>query len=238
VLGRLRELYGEDFQLEKDSFSAESPSELPSHPTLSERIQQLELFRLKAIEISKLFPLGREALDRGDYKEASLIFESILSLFPQSRTAHIGLGVAYHLHYWDSSQGDDFLLAYPGSLEFENIQRLRRKPDFEMLQRAIEEYQSVLSIEPGNKYASNNLGVALAELSRLGEAEEVLRETLRVDSQDFTLFNLGLVLHQKYQKTQQPKFKNEAIALIQHYLELAPYDQVAADYLQKLKTDD
>ncbi|MCP4711066.1 MAG: tetratricopeptide repeat protein, partial [Planctomycetes bacterium] len=138
---------------------------------------------------------------------------SILSLFPQSRTAHIGLGVAYHLHFWDSSRGDDFLLAYPGALEIENIQLLRGTPDLQMLEQAVEEYRRVLAIEPGNKYASNNLGVALAELHRSQEAEDVLREALRLDSQDFVLFNLGLVLYQKYQNGQQSETKAEAITL-------------------------
>ena len=129
-----------------------------SHPTLSERIQQLQLFRLKAIEVSKLFPTGREALDRGNYQEASLIFDSILPLFPQSRTARIGMGVAYHSQYWDSSPADDFFLAYPGALEFENLQLLRVSPEEFKLEEAIEEYRVVLSLEPGNKYAVNNLG--------------------------------------------------------------------------------
>lgn len=237
VLHRLRKRYGEDFQLEKDIFAEDKPSSLSTHPTLSERIEQLELFRIKAIEVSKLFPQGRAALDQGNYQEASLIFESILSLFPQSRTARIGLGVAYHLQYWDSSQGDEFLLAYPGALELENIQLLRGTPDWTMLQQAVDQYRQVLSVEPGNKYATNNLGVALAELSQIEEAETVLREALRVDTQDFILFNLALVLYRKYQEAPESSLKEEVLTLLQQYVQLAPSDQVAVQYLEKLKPD-
>ncbi len=235
VLRRLRNIYGENFQLEKETFSSEdfSLSESSTHPTISKRIEQLELFRIKAIEVSKLFPQGREALDRGNYQEASLIFETILSLFPQSRTGRIGLGVAYHLQYWDSSQRDDFLLAYPGALEIENLQLLRGSPDLQTLHQAIEEYRTVLSMEPGNKYAVNNLGVALAELHQMEEAEKVLRESLRLDTQDFILFNLALVLLQKYQETRQSDLKHEAIELIKHYLRLMPHDHVAVKYLEE-----
>lgn len=238
VLRRLRRLYGEDFQLEQDLFVQDKPSNLSTHPTLSERIEQLELFRIKAIEVSKLFPQGRDALDQGNYQEASLIFESILSLFPQSRTARIGLGVAYHLQYWDSSEGDKFLLAYPGALELENIQLLRGRPDWMMLQQAIAEYRQVLAVEPGNKYAANNLGVALAELSQVKEAETTLREALRVDAQDFIVFNLALVLYQKYQETPQPAIKEEVVSLLRQYLQSAPSDQVAGQYLQILEQDE
>ena len=237
VLRRLRKRYGEEFQLEKDMFTQTKPSDLATHPTLSERIEQLELFRMKAIEVSKLFPQGRAALDRGNYQEASLIFESIVSLFPQSRTARIGLGVAYHLQYWDSSQGDEFLLAYPGALELENIQLLRGAPDWMMLQQAVTQYRQVLSAEPGNKYAANNLGVALAELSQITEAETVLREALRVDTQDFILFNLALVLYRKYQQMPEVILKEEVVTLLTQYLRLAPSDQVAVQYLEKLKPD-
>ncbi len=235
VLMRLRKSYGEDFQLEKEEIA---PDELPlsetsTHPTLSERIQQLRLFRLKAIEVAKLFPQGRKALDRGNYEEASLIFETIQSLFPQSRTARIGLGVAYHLRYWDSSEGDDFLLAYPGSLELENLQLLRGAPDWQTLHQAIEEYREVLSMEPGNKYAANNLGVALAELDQSEEAEHVLRESLRLDTQDFIQFNLALVLYQKYAKTQHVELKREAVTLLKQYLQITPQDHVAGEYLKK-----
>lgn len=237
VLMRLRKAYGESFQLEKEEFSLDKGpfSEISTHPTLSERIQQLRLFRIKAIEVAKLFPQGRNALDWGNYEEASLIFETILSLFPQSRTARIGLGVAYHLRYWDSSERDDFLLAYPGSLEIENLQLLRGSPDWQTLHQASEEYRKVLSMEPGNKYAANNLGVALAELDQLEEAEEVLRESLRLDTQDFILFNLALVLYQKHLKTQQPELKHEAVTLIKQYLQLTPHDQVAVEYLEQWK---
>jgi len=237
VLERLRRLFGEEFQLEKDMFASTSefPSSSSTHPTLSERIEQLELFRLKAIEVSKLFPGGREALDQGNHQEASMIFESILSLFPQSRTAHIGLGVAYHLQYWDSSPRDEFLLAYPGALELEHLQLLRGSPNFQTLQQAVEEYRMVLSFEPGNKYAANNLGVALAELNQFAEAETVLREAQRLDPQDFILFNLALVLRQRYQETQQRHIQKEAVALLKQYLRLTPYDDVAVEYLQELE---
>ncbi len=239
VLTRLRQIYGEDFQLERNLFSqnSEVPPNSSLHPTLSERIEQLELFQIKAVEVAKLFPLGREALDRGDYQEASLIFETILSLFPQSRTAHIGLGVAYHLQYWDSAPEDDFLLAYPGALEIEYMYLINRGPrNFDALQRAVDEYHGVLSVEPGNAYANNNLGVALAEFNQWEEAEKILRESLRLSHRDFTLFNLALLLRQKYLETQRDEIKREAIDLMKQYLQLIPHDQVAMKYLEELES--
>ena len=235
-LERLQTLFGDDYRLETELFTpvSELPSTQATHPGLSKRIEQLELFRVKAIEISKLFPTGRTALDNGNHQEASLIFESILSLFPQSRTARIGLGVAYHLQYWDSSPGDDFLLAYPGSLELENLHLLRGRPDYQSLEQAVEEYRHVQSLEPGNAYAANNLGVALAELQRFDEAETVLREALRLDTQDFILFNLAMILQRQYTHSQEPALQGEAIELLQRYLELAPSDGVAQQYLQDL----
>ena len=238
VLSQLRDRYGENFQLEQGLLPphVEIPSESSLHPTLSERIEQLEFFRIKAVEVAKLFPSGREALDQGNYREASLIFETILSLFPQSRTAHIGLGVAYHLQYWDSTPGDDYLLAYPGALEIEYTYLIERRPrDLDALQRAIHEYRSVLDLEPGNAYANNNLGVALAEFDRQEEAEKVFRESQRLSNRDFTLFNLALLLRQKYLDTQQPDIKHEAIKLMKHYLQLTPHDQVAMQYLEELE---
>lgn len=234
VLNRLRAAFGEQFDLEKnptDAVSEPSPKNA-THPLLSARLEQLELFRVKAIEVSKLFPTGRKALDDGNYEEAALIFESLLSLFPQSRTARIGLGVARHLKYWDSGPRNDFLLAYPGMLEIEQLQLLRGQPDYQTLQQAIDAYREVLSQEPGNKYAANNLGVAYAELRRFDDAERTLREAVRLDAQDFVLFNLALVLDQQYQLTYQLEKKQDAIAFLQQYLALVPSDKVAIEYLQ------
>ena len=236
-LRRLKTLVGDDYREEMEILApfTELPDQhTTTHPRLSKRIEQLELFRLKAIEISKLFPTGRTALDNGSYEEAALIFESILSLFPQSRTARVGLGVAYHLQYWDSSSGDDFLLAYPGSLELEHLQLLRGRPDYQSLELAVEEYRQVREFEPGNKYAANNLGVALAELGRFDEAEAVLREALRLDEQDFILFNLALILHQQQMNTQGSALQEEAIDLLKKYLKLVPADRVAQQYLEDL----
>ena len=238
VLARLRQLYGDQYQLERDPLAQpeDMPSESDTHPTLSQRLEQLELFRIKAVEVAKLFPLGRDALDKGNYQEASLIFETILSLFPQSRTAHIGRGVAYHQRYWDSMPGDDFLLAYPGALEIEFMYLIERRPrDHQALRQAMTEYRTVLDFEPGNAYAHNNLGVALAELARYQEAEQVLRESLRVYQKDFVVFNLALVLRHQYLETQQTELKQEAITLMRHYLEMTPQDQVAMKYLQELE---
>lgn len=237
VLNRLRELFGEKFDLEKDptKTTVEPSVEGSTHPALSTRLEQLELFRLKAVEVSKLFPTGRKALDDGNYEEAALIFESLLSLFPQSRTARIGLGVARHLKYWDSSSRNDFLLAYPGMLEIEQLQLLRGQPDYQTLQQAIDAYREVLSHEPGNKYAANNLGVAFAELRQFDEAEQTLREAVRLDAQDFILFNLALVLYEQYHQTQQPEKKREALEFLRQYLADAPSDQIAIEYLQKFE---
>lgn len=238
VLTQLRTLYGEDFRLEEDErlLPNDQEQEEASYPTLSERLNQIEQFRIKAVEVAKLFPLGREALDRGDYREAQLIFETLLSLFPQSRTARVGLGVAYHLQYWDSIPGDDFLLAYPGALELEYMYLLERSPrDVDALQRAIQAYQTVLAAEPGNAYACNNLGVALAEVNRAEEAETTLREALRLSNRDFTRFNLAVVLHQKYRTTQQNALKPEILKLLKTYLNAIPHDQVARRYLQELE---
>lgn len=238
MLQRLLNAYGEQFQLESsaDSKTEESPSDAATHPKISQRIEQLELFRLKAIEVSKLFPLGREALDDNKYQKASFIFETILSLFPQSRSARIGLGVAYHLRYWNSSPEDGFLLAYPGAMELEQLQLLRPgKPDMHMLQRAIEQYRLVLAEEPGNLYAINNIGVALAELNQQDDAEKSLRESLRVGQKDFILFNLALVLRQKYSEKKQPEIKEEAVVLLRQYLQFAPHDQLAKQYLEELE---
>jgi len=239
VLNRLRELFGERFDLEKDPTNADvEPSpDTSTHPMLSTRLEQLELFRLKAIEVSKLFPTGRKALDDGNYEEAALIFESVLSLFPQSRTARIGLGVARHLKYWDSSQRNDFLLAYPGMLEIEQLQLLRGQPDYQTLQQAIDAYREVLALEPGNKYAANNLGVAYAELRRFDEAEQTLREAVRLDSQDFILFNLALVLYEQYELTQRVEKKYEATELLKHYLAIVPLDSVAQEYLRAFEQE-
>ena len=241
VLRRLRQLYGEDFELEglDGLMNLDAPAEAPEYPDILERLEQLELFRIKAVEVAKLFPLGRDALDRGDYREAALVFESILSLFPQSRTARIGLGVAYHLQYWDSSPGDDFLLAYPGALELEYTYLLERGPrDVDALRRAIDQYQQVLDVEPGNSYACNNIGVAWAELQQSEEAERALREALRLSERDFTMFNLGLLLVRKsgmvQDSAQQLRVKTEALALMEQYLGQIPHDAVAAEYVKTL----
>lgn len=238
VLNHLRQRYGEKFRLEEQLLAAQAEKgrESAAHPTLSERIEQLELFRIKAVEVAKLFPLGRDALDQGNYQEAALIFDTILSLFPQSRTAHIGRGVAYHLQYWDSTPGDDFLLAYPAALEVEYLYLIERRPrDLDALQRAMEEYRLVLAAEPGNGYAQNNLGVALAEANQFAEAEKCFREALRVEQRDFSCFNLALVLRQKYLDTKQADIKHEAVALMKQYLQFTPQDQAARKYLEELE---
>jgi predicted Zn-dependent protease len=241
VLSRLQQLYGDAFELEQqdDLFSPQLPRESSSHPSISKRIEQLELFRIKAFEVAKLFPSARDALDRGDYREASLLFETILSLFPQSRTAHIGLGVAYHLQYWDSSPGDDFLLAYPGALEVEYMYLLQRgAQDMDALQRAISEYQTVLAVEPGNAYARNNLGVALAELNCQTEAAAMLRESLHLSERDFTMFNLGLLLSRQYRSSGRDTLRQEAMRFIKAYIKQIPHDHVAVRYLKELQRSD
>jgi Zn-dependent protease with chaperone function len=241
VLQRVRQLYGEDFALEgfDDALNHDAPGESADYPAISARLEQLELFRAKALEAAKLFPLGRDALDRGDYREAALVFEAILSLFPHSRTAQIGLGVAYHLQYWDSAPGDDYLLAYPGALELEYLYLLERGPrDLDALYRARDLYQQALAAEPGNSYAHNNLAVALAELGQAEQAEHTLREALRISAQDFTMFNLGLVLVRQaavaVDAERKATLQAEALALLTNYLQLIPHDQVAAEYVRAL----
>ena len=103
------------------------------------------------------------------------------------------------------------------------------------MQQAIDAYREVLSHEPGNKYAANNLGVAFAELRQFDEAEQTLREAVRLDAQDFILFNLALVLYEQYHQTQQPEKKREALEFLRQYLAVAPSDQIAIEYLQKFE---
>lgn len=242
VLRRLQRKYGGDVDIEafEGMLNLDHAADADDHPGMTERLEQLELFRMKAVEVAELFPLGRDALDRGDYREAALVFESILSLFPQSRTARVGLGVAYHLQYWDSAPGDDFLLAYPGSLELEYLYLLERGPrDVDALRQAIEQYRQVLDVAPGNSYAGNNLGVALAELRQAAEAERAFREALRVAGRDFTMFNLGVLLTRKaaitHDASEKIQVQTEALRLITRYLHQSPHDTVAAQYAGELQ---
>ena len=62
----------------------------------------------------------------------------------------------------------------------------------------------------------------------------MLREALRLDTQDFILFNLAMILQRQYTHSQEPALQGEAIELLQRYLELAPSDGVAQQYLQDL----
>jgi Flp pilus assembly protein TadD len=111
----------------------------------------------------------------------------------------------------------------------------RGSQDIDALQRAIDEYRTVLAVEPGNAYARNNLGVALAELNRQTEAAAMLRESLRLSERDFTMFNLGLLLLQQYRKSGQDTLRQEAMRFIKAYVKQMPHDRVAVRYLEELQ---
>ncbi|PIE33728.1 hypothetical protein CSA56_10400 [candidate division KSB3 bacterium] len=89
--------------------------------------------------------------------------------------------------------------------------------------------------QEGGANILTNLGVVYGELGKFDEAEDVLREALHVDEmQDFILFNLALVLRQKYQDTQCLTVRNEVVTLLNRYLRLEPSDDAAREYLREL----
>lgn len=249
LLKRLKIVYGDQFLLDtplkqnmRDVEASTSVSENQEkiHPGLSKRLEQLEIFRIKAAEVIKLFPEGIKALERGDYQTASLVFESILSILPQSSAARLGLGIARHLEYWASIGQDDFLISYVEEIELDLLDLLVRGEDTEgnliTLGKAEQAYRAVLELEPGNSHAHNNLGVVFAEVGRFDEAESAFREALRIESfGDIPIFNLGLLFEIRYRRTQQTLYRDQAVHYLQKYLKLHPKDPVAKEHLDKLK---
>jgi Zn-dependent protease with chaperone function len=249
LLEKLKLAYGDQFLLDTSTEQdvtktpdqvAGSESQNEVHPSLSKRLEQLEIFRIKAHEIVKLFPDGVKALERGDYETASVIFESILSILPQSSAARLGLGIARHLEYWSSTQPDDFLISYVEEVELDLMNLLVRGEEksgnWVALKKAEEAYRAVLEQEPGNPHAHNNLGVVFAETDRLDEAESAFLKALHIqEKRDFPVFNLGLLFEIRYQKTREARYRDQALEYFRKYLQTNPQDPVAKEHLDKLK---
>lgn len=249
LLEKLKSAYGDQFLLdtptEQDMIKtpdqiSRSEDQNEVHPSLSKRLEQLEIFRIKANEIVKLFPDGVKALERGDYETASVIFESVLSILPQSSVARLGLGIARHLEYWSSTKQDDFLISYVEEIELDLVKLLVRgeekRGNWVALKKAEEAYKAVLEQEPGNPHAHNNLGVVFAETDRLDEAESAFLKALHIqEKSDFPIFNLGLLFEIRYQKTREVRYRDQALEYFQKYLQANPQDPVVKEHLDKLK---
>jgi len=240
LLQKLKAAYGDQFLLDTSGAQEKLEGDKEVHPSLSRRLEQMEIFRIKAAEIVKLFPDGVKALGLGDYETASVIFESILSILPQSSAARLGFGIAKHLEYWSSAGQDDFLISYVEELEPDLTDLLVRgeeKPgNLAALRKAEEAYRAVLESQPGNFHARNNLGVVFAETDRFDEAESAFLEALRIQGlSDLPLFNLGLLFQIRYGKTGEGKDRELAVQYLQKYLEIHPEDPVAREHLDKLR---
>jgi len=172
-LKKLRKLMGDVSHLgtAAEDFIGGSIWSLPTHPPVSQRLEQLERFRNQLAEISPSVEAAIELLETGRYKEAASSFSTALKVFPESRAMRLNLALANHLQFRESqSKFPDVrgVLSTPEKLEIEWIDSLTRgragDPDKTAYDKAIKGYEKVLAKDPDHFPARNNLAVAYLDM--------------------------------------------------------------------------
>jgi predicted Zn-dependent protease len=144
-----------------------------THPMHAERIAGLRDYLIELRGKVHGFDLAVKSMADGDLDAARVRFEVFLGVFPDSLSARSNLGVVLHRR---ATQGLVAVAELRRVTDVDPDSHARKielrssaaatppKLDKEMLQAAVVEYRSALSIDPSYAYALTNLGAALFDL--------------------------------------------------------------------------
>ncbi|UCG02037.1 MAG: tetratricopeptide repeat protein [Candidatus Heimdallarchaeota archaeon] len=146
--------------------------------------------------------LGQTLLDKKDYKRSILIYQEILSRFPQSHHAQYGLGVAYHANEDWKKALEEYQKAIP-------LFRPEKPPQSlfinmgRVLKNLRQNKEAIDALYRAKKYGKPTLEISLllAELflesNRPDRAKRALEDAIRIEKNNPVIrFYLGLTLLQ------------------------------------------
>jgi len=183
--------------------------------------------------VSKTYDFGRNYLsfgsvlfERGYAEQAEPFYQLALREDPESAEAMYGVGSVYLQRKKNKEARESFQRAiqlhasYPGTLPnaWNNLGILcAREGDTD---RAIENFQRALKIDPAHAIALVNLGNAYRQKKDWAEAQKVLQRALELNSDDpETNYSLGMVFAQTVDSERAYEFLKKAIALRPGYAE-------------------
>jgi tetratricopeptide (TPR) repeat protein len=204
----------------EESLQAMDPGHIPgvhsdsSHTSPPQRTAAVKARLRQILATVDMFALGVRLYQAGDYHRAIIALEEVLRFFPSREACH-NLAASHHqlaLKYSRLWERDDPVLGYKVSLTIDPMTRAKfialrglRLPGEglrEHLTKAIDFYQTAISLDPSSLPAYNNLGCALLLQEDSPKANVVLHDALKIapEAAD-ALDNLGVAAvfaHQAY----------------------------------------
>jgi tetratricopeptide (TPR) repeat protein len=193
--------------LDPHRLSGAAADRTPPSPT--QRAERVKKRLRQILDNVEVFHVGLRFYQAGKYARAILAFQHFLQFFPGREVYH-NLATSHHqlaLQYYSEWKKDHSAFPYQLALAVDPATRasqiFRRSPDrqskspaalfTEHLTKAIEYYQTALSLDPSYSLASNNLGSALLTRGDVYKAIGTLQDALTLvpDSPDI-LNNLGV----------------------------------------------
>lgn len=217
-----------------ESAFGSAPGQIPSHPPFSVRIAELRKGAEQLQAIAASFDEGRAALAEGRFDDALRIFDSVLSVFPNSQSARLNFGAALHGSFrangGSSGTALDLLLAENLEPRWNQSLRLRgAKKEFDpsFLRRAVTAYEAILARDPDNVLARNNLAAAYLDEARVDPAIEQLKVAAeREIPSPVVLKNLGIAYLEKCRALAKdpaaPELGDRARESLERYAQLEP----------------
>jgi predicted Zn-dependent protease len=162
-----------------------SITSFPTHPPISQRIDQLERFRNQLLQVAASVEEAIQDFERRDYESAAQALGTALKVFPESRAIRMNLALAHHLMFRSTQQGyaePRGTLSDPEALEVSWADLLKRGPagesDAAAFRNAVDGYARVLAFDTDYYPARNNLAVAHLDNGNVDKAINELEGTL------------------------------------------------------------
>lgn len=181
----------------------------PSHPNPQQRAATVKARLRQILDKTEIFDWGLRFYQIGDYPRAIRAFETFLHAFP-SREVYHNLASSHHqlaLHYDRLRRPDTQVIPFKLSLAVDPLTRASRivlrgrEPQnktlaelfHEHMDKAIEFYQTAISLDPSYVLSYNNLGCALILKADWYKAIATLQDALKIaPNAPETLNNLGV----------------------------------------------
>lgn len=207
-----QEDFFEHFYRAMDPSSLDGIDRDPSHPSPRQRAETVRVRLRQVLEQVDLFRVGLMFYQAGDYEAASTFFESFATFFP-SREVYHDLATSYHqaaiTYYqeWKAVEEGSGAPPIPFKLSISvdpetrataiDLRSRGRSKEEELfdqaIRKAVEHYETAISLDPAYAPSKNNLACALILLGEPYAAVGVLRRVLEdAPERTDTLNNLGV----------------------------------------------
>ena len=147
-----------------------------------------------------LHNFGESLRQLGKMQQAEAVLRKVLVTDPKFAPAYQGLMAIFYTAYAQALSRKESSLAARLANEYTavSISLGNIHLDSGLVQKAIEIYRQVLSLQPDNVTALSNLGNALRTVGQISEAEVVCRKALSIDKEFAIAWNnLGIVLNEQ-----------------------------------------